>query len=241
MTTQRAGAFEVTHRLVLSIAVPMTLAFVTTPLLGFTDTAVVGRLGSAAALAGLTIGAVLFDFIYSVFNFLRSSTTGLVAQAFGRGDIEAQRAVFWRALLLSLVCGAAILLLSLPVLKFGLALMGATGEAAEVTSTYFSIRVLAGPMALANFAILGCLLGRGQASAGLAIQIVINLVNIVLAILLGLRMGMGVAGVAWGTVAGETIGMLIGLVLVVRALGGLRMPPFATLVDRERKIGRAHV
>ncbi|MBB4063914.1 MATE family efflux transporter [Gellertiella hungarica] len=228
------GPFTVTHRLVLSIAVPMTLAFVTTPLLGFTDTAVVGRMGSAAALAGLTIGAVLFDFLYSIFNFLRSSTTGLVAQAYGRGDLEGQRHVFWRALLLSLVCGAAMLLISPAVLKAGLFLMGATGEAAEVTSTYFSIRILAGPMALANFAILGFLLGRGQATAGLVIQIVINLINIVLAIWLGLSLKMGVAGVAWGTVAGETIGMLAGLALSVKGLGGLRMPPLSVLLDAAR-------
>ena len=35
-----AGPFEVTHRLVLSIAIPMTLGFLTTPLIGLTDTAV---------------------------------------------------------------------------------------------------------------------------------------------------------------------------------------------------------
>ena len=56
-----AGPFAVTHRLVLSIAIPMTLGFLTTPLLGLTDTAVAGRLGSADALAGLAVGAVIFD------------------------------------------------------------------------------------------------------------------------------------------------------------------------------------
>ena len=232
--TKPVQAFEVTHRLVLSIAVPMTLAFVTTPLLGLTDTAVVGRLGSAAALAGLTIGAVLFDFLYSVFNFLRSSTTGLVAQAYGRGDGAAQQAIFWRALLLSLVCGLGMLVLSPLVLRIGLPLMGADGEAAEVTSTYFSIRILSGPVALANFAILGCLLGRGQASAGLMIQIVINLINIALAILLGLKLGYGVAGVAWGAVVGETIGMVLGFLLILRAFGHLSIPPLAVLTDRQR-------
>lgn len=231
---RNAGAFTVTHRLVLSIAVPMTLAFVTTPLLGLTDTAVVGRLGSAAALAGLTIGAVLFDFVYSIFNFLRSSTTGLVAQAFGRGDLAEQQAVFWRALLLSIGCGVAMLLLSPLVLNAGLRLMGAGDEASLVSSTYFSIRILSGPMALANFAILGCLLGRGQATAGLMVQILINVINIILAIVLGLKLGWGVAGVAWAAVAGETAGMLAGLVLVFRAFGSLRRPPLTVLMERAR-------
>jgi MATE family multidrug resistance protein len=70
-------AFEVTNRMVFAIAVPMTLAFLTTPLLGLVDTAVVGQLGDAALLGGLAIGAILFDLVFTTFNFLRSATTGL--------------------------------------------------------------------------------------------------------------------------------------------------------------------
>ena len=79
-------AFEVTHRMVFAIAVPMTLAFLTTPILGLVDTAVVGRLGDPALIGGLAVAATLFDIIFAAFNFFRSSTTGLVAQAIGRDD-----------------------------------------------------------------------------------------------------------------------------------------------------------
>ena len=64
----------------------MTLAYLTTPLLGLVDTAVVGQFGDAALLGGLAAGALVFDVVFTTFNFLRSGTTGLVAQAFGRGD-----------------------------------------------------------------------------------------------------------------------------------------------------------
>ena len=66
-------AFEVNNRMVLAIAVPMTLAFLTTPLLGLVDTAVVGRLGDAALIGGLAIAAILFDLVFTTFNFLRSA------------------------------------------------------------------------------------------------------------------------------------------------------------------------
>ena len=69
----------------------MTLGFLTTPLLGLVDTAVVGQLGQATMLAGLAVGAIVFDLIFTTFNFLRSATTGLVAQAFGRGDKAGSR------------------------------------------------------------------------------------------------------------------------------------------------------
>ncbi len=67
-----------------------------------------------------------------------------------------------------------------------------------------------GPAALANYAILGFVLGRGQGRIGLLLQTLINGVNIILAILLGLWLGWGVAGVAWGTLIGEAVGALTG-------------------------------
>ena len=66
------GSFEVTHRLVLGLALPMTFGFLTVPLLGITDTAVAGRLGDPSALAGLAIGAVLFDLIFGDLQVSRS-------------------------------------------------------------------------------------------------------------------------------------------------------------------------
>ncbi len=231
---KRGPAFAVTHRLVLSIALPMTLAFMTTPLLGLTDTAVVGQLGQPDALAGLAIGAVLFDLIFASFNFLRASTTGLTAQAFGRGDLTEQQAIFWRALVSALVCGAVLLLLS-PVLLFaGLTLMGPEGGVAVATRSYFSIRMLSGPAALANYAILGFVLGRGQGSIGLFLQTLINGINIVLALVLGLWLGWGVVGVAWGTMIGETIGAVAGLVIVMRGFVGVPRPSRSDILSREK-------
>jgi MATE family multidrug resistance protein len=118
-----AGAFDVTHRMVLGLALPMTFGFLTIPLLGLTSTAVAGRLGDANILAGLSIGAVLFDLIFASCNFLRASTTALVAQAWGRGDGDEQEAVFWRAMLLAIAIGAAIVILSPLLLKLGLLVM----------------------------------------------------------------------------------------------------------------------
>ncbi|WLS04197.1 MATE family efflux transporter [Shinella oryzae] len=229
-----AGPFEVTHRLVLSIAIPMTLGFLTTPLIGLTDTAVAGRLGSANALAGMAVGAVLFDLLLGSFNFLRASTTGLVAQAFGRGDRREEQAVYWRSLIIALCCGLAITLLSPFLLSAGLFLMAPSPDVAAVTSTYFLIRALAAPMALGNYALLGFVLGRGQGMTGLMLQAIINGVNIVLSIVLGLWWGWGIAGIAWGAVVGETTGMLAGLVLVVSRFDRRQRPARAEIFERER-------
>ena len=211
-----AGAFEVTHRMVLGLALPMTFGFLTIPLLGITDTAVAGRLGNPASLAGLAIGAVLFDLIFGSFNFLRASTTALVAQAWGREDRPEQEAVFWRALATAIVCGIAIVLLSPLLLAGGLWLMSPDPATAAATSEWFAIRVLSVPAGLANFAILGYLLGRGQARMGLFLQVLINSINIVLTVLLGLTLGYGIAGIASATVMSEIAGAAAGLYVVLK-------------------------
>ena len=75
-----------THRRVLAIAVPIMLSNATTPLLGAVDTGVIGQLGAAAPIGAVGMGAVILSFIYWTMGFLRMGTSGLVAQARGRGD-----------------------------------------------------------------------------------------------------------------------------------------------------------
>jgi MATE family multidrug resistance protein len=232
--TAASGAFEVTHRMVLGLALPMTFGFLTIPLLGITDTAVAGRLGDPNILAGLAIGAVLFDLIFATFNFLRASTTALVAQAWGRGDWQEQEAVFWRALLTALALGIAIVALSPLLLKLGLWLMAPDAGAAEATSHWFTLRMLSGPAALANYAILGFLLGRGKARIGLLLQAEINGINIVLCIVFGLMMKGGIAGIALATVTGETIGALTGLAIILSGFKNRNPLAINGLFDRAK-------
>lgn len=229
--SQPIRIIEVTHRSVLAIAVPMTLGYVTTPLLGLTDTAVIGRTGEAAALAGLAIAAALFDLLFGSLNFLRASTTALVAQAQGRGDGDELFAVFWRSMALSVGFGLLILALSPLIISGGLAMMGAEGGVATAAATYIAIRIIAAPLTLSNFTLLGFVLGRGLGSVGLGLQILLNGINIVMSILLGLTFGWGIAGVAWGTVIGETVAALAGLAFVFRRYGPAAMPRLAMLTD----------
>ncbi|PSJ60340.1 MATE family efflux transporter [Mesorhizobium soli] len=214
--TPGAKAFEVNNRLVLAIAIPMTLAYVTTPLLGLVDTTVVGQFGDPALLGGLAAGAIIFDVVFASFNFLRSGTTGLVAQAFGRGEPLEERAVFLRACAIAIACGLALVVLVPLLARMGEWFMGAEPGVTAAMDSYLRIRMLSAPASLLNYAILGYFLGRGEANLGLLLQLVLNTVNIVLSIWFGLRLGWGVAGVAWGTVCGEIVTALLGLTIIGR-------------------------
>lgn len=226
-------AFDVTHKSVFAIVLPVTLASMTTPLIGLTDMAVIGRLGDAALLGGLAIAAILFDLIFTSLSFLRSGTTGLTAQALGAHDTTEQYAVLNRALLLSVCIGIVIVLLASPLLKLGLVFMQPSEAVSGAVKIYFSVRVLAAPLTLINYSILGWLLGLGLARKGLILQIITNGSNIILSIYLGLSKGFGLLGVAWATVISELIACLLGLFLVYKHAGKFNWTSWQRLLDRK--------
>lgn len=221
-----------THRAVFAVALPTTLAFMTTPLIGIVDTAVVGRLGDAVLLGGLAAGAIVFDLVFGTFNFLRSGTTGLVAQASGRDDALEEQAVLARALMIGVACGLLIAIAAPLIAWTGRIFIGAEPGVSAAMTDYILIRALSTPFALGNYALLGTLLGRGQSGTALGLQIVVNGSNIVLSILFGLVFGWGLEGVAWGTVAGEAIGFVAGVALMVWTYGGAARPSLARIMDR---------
>ncbi|MFC6488840.1 MATE family efflux transporter [Nitratireductor sp. GCM10026969] len=229
--TRRGRPFEVTNRLVLAIAVPMTLAYLTTPLLGIVDTAVVGQLGDAALLGGLAAGAIVFDVVFNTFNSLRSSTTGLVAQAHGRGDVQEEQAILLRSLAVAAGVGVALILLTAAIAWLGIRFIDPEPEVARAMRLYIEIRMLAAPLTLINFSILGYVLGRGEGGLGLILQVFLNGSNIVLSILLGLHLGWGLEGVAWGTVGGELVGAAAGLVILLRRFRESPRPVLSRIFD----------
>ena len=227
-------AFDVTHRSVFAIAVPMTLAYLSTPILGIVDTAVIGQQGDAALLGGIAVGAVIFDLIFTTFNFLRSATTGLTAQAIGAGNDTELRTTLYRAMIVALVCGIAAVVLQTPLLAASLWFMDASSGVSSATSEYFTIRVLATPFAFLNYAILGWFLGLGRAGTGLALQTLITATNIIVSVTLVMGFGWGIAGVAWGSVIAEAVTALVGPILIWRELGGTWRVPRAVLFDAEK-------
>ncbi len=235
-----AGTGPVTHRRVLAIALPMTVAHLTTPMLGVVDAAVVGRLGDAALLGGVALAAVIFDMLFWGFGFLRMGTVGLAAQAVGRRDAVEQRAVLARALLIALACGLGLVALQVPILAAALRLAGASAQVNGAVADYYNVRIFAAPFSLANYAVLGWLTGLGRTGRALALQVGMNLLNMVLSAVLVLNLGLGITGAAAGTLAAEAAGAVVGLLLCAR-LGGTGVSGLFTRVPRAVLLDRARL
>jgi len=213
MASKPTHPFTVTHKTVLHLAVPMTLAYLSTPILGLVDTAVVGQFGSAALIGGLAVGAIIIDLVFVTYNFLRSGTSGLTAQAHGAQDEKEKQAILFRSLIIAIVSGLMMLIASPLILWLGKWFMQPTEAVAQATSTYFLIRMISAPFALGNYAMLGWLLGIGKSKTTLFLQLVLNGSNIILSFYLGLYLGWEITGVAIATIIGELLAFIVGIVI----------------------------
>ncbi len=222
------------YRRVFVLAIPLILSNLTQPLLSTVDTILSGHLPSPAVLGGVAVGGIFFNAVYWTFGFLRMATTGLVAQAHGAADQDQLMHHFGRALLTALLIGGLILILRKPLIAASLSLLGASAAVHANALIYCSIRIWSAPAALANYTILGYLLGLQHARTALLLQAAINLVNVVIALTLVLHWHWGVAGIATATMSAEWAGCILGFVLMLASgarAGHLR---WSELIDGAR-------
>jgi len=220
------------HRRVLKLALPIVLANLTQPILGAVDTAVAGHLHGAADLGGVALGGLFFNFVFWGFGFLRMGTTGLVAQAFGADDRHALRSTVARALLLALVIGIAVLVVQSPLIRYAIAAIGGSDEVQRTARAYCVARIGSAPFALANYVVLGYLLGTQKVRIALTVQVLINAVNVVAVLAYVYGFGWGVAGIGAATATADTLGLGFGaLVLWCARPRGLPPLRIATIVD----------
>ena len=194
------------------------------PLLGLTDTAIIGNFGDTAGLGAIALGTLIISFLYWSFGFLRMGTTGFAAQAVGAGDEMEVRAIMGRALLLALALGLLLLLLKAPLEYAAFYLLDGSAAVESSARSYFRIRIWGAPAALSVFALSGVLIGLGRGRLLLALQVFLNGLNIALDLVFAGVLQMGVAGIALGTLIAEWSSLVFGGLLLYRYLAARKAP-----------------
>lgn len=203
---------------VLLIALPMIASNLTIPLLSLVDTAVVGHLEHSWYLGGVALGGSLISLLFFLLGFLRMSTTGLTAQAFGANDSAAIGQHLQQGALVAVSLSCMLLLLQPLVLPLAHALSSASEAVFVQASIYFQIRIWSAPAALLNMVLLGWFLGLHNARYPVGLLLFNQSVNIVLDLLFVLVFDWKVAGVAAASVIAEYGTLLLGLLLARKLL-----------------------
>ncbi len=203
------------NRRILQLAVPSILANITIPLVGLVDTAIVGHISDATAIGGIAIGTMLFDLLYWNFGFLRVGTSGLTAQAFGRGDRGECRRLWFQSVGIALSGALLIWLLQWLFVTLVLACVPCSAEVADFARRYFFVRIWAAPATLSLLACKGWFIGMQDTVSPMLTDLMVNIVNIVASYLLAARSPLGAIGVAYGTLIAQYSGLLLALGIVV--------------------------
>jgi MATE family multidrug resistance protein len=219
------------NRRMVTLALPIILANLAQPILSLVDTMVAGHLPGSSYLGGVALAGVLFNFLFWSFSFLRMATTGLVSQAWGAKDSALMRLHLLRALLIAAAGGAIIIILQKPIIELGLGFLGGSEAVYESASAYAFARIWSAPATLGNFVLLGYLLGCQRVMISLALQVALNVINLVATLTLVFAFDWGVAGIGAGTALAEWIALIAGLI-IVKPFGARTALAIRDLLDR---------
>lgn len=219
---------------ILRLAIPSLLANLTIPLVGIVDIAIAGHISDASAIAGIAVATTLFDLLYWNFGFLRVSTGGITAQAYGAGDVRKQMQTLVDSS--SIAVGGALLiwLIQYPFIEVALQFIKCSPETAIFARQYFFIRVWAAPATLLLMALKGWFIGLQNTVVPMISDIVVNATNIAMSYLLAVRTPLGAIGVAYGTLIAQYTGLVVTGIFVARhfVIGQAARPKFDTSLFR---------
>jgi len=207
-------------RKLLSLAIPVAATQLSTMLLGFVDTVMVGRVSvdaiSAASLANVWIfGTIMFA------NGIVMGIDPLITQAHGAGEPRTLALTLQRGAVLSLLLSvpvAGLFLFTEQVLLFA----GQDPELARVAGEYAAVQAPSVPFFLAYTALRQYLQGRELVRPALWVILIANVFNVGFNwVLIFGNLGfpaLGVVGAGYATALTRAVGF-VGLLLWVRAFG----------------------
>ncbi|MBW9218887.1 MATE family efflux transporter [Anoxybacillus sp. ST70] len=207
---------NLTNRMYLYMAFPLIISTITTPLLGAVDTAVVGHLENSSYIGGVAIGTVIFNTIYWLFGFLRVSTTGFTAQAYGANERRRWELSFARPFVVAMMIGGIFILTKQWIKDTAFLFIKPPEEVFLFAEQYFNIRIWGAPFALANYVIIGWFMRMQKVKISLYLQLLTNILNIILDVLFVLVFHLNVQGVAIATILSEVACFFVGIYILKR-------------------------
>jgi len=199
---------------IFRLTIPNIITNITIPLLGIVDLALLGHLNSHIYLGAVSIGAMIFNILYWGMNFLRMSTTGFTAQAFGKKDTKKIASNLISPVIIGAGIGILLIFLQYPIDKLSFYLLNAEQQTEKFASNYFAIRIWAAPATLALYGFYGWFIGVQNAKYPMIIAISINIVNIALSYFFIYNLRMNSDGAAIGTVIAQYFGILLSIIFI---------------------------
>ena len=209
---------------IFSMVWPVATENILQLLIGFVNTAMVGRLGAAPILAVGLSGRVSM-FVWIIFGAIGTGATVLTAQAFGAGDHDRIRKVAKQAFLAVFALMGLIVWILYTFAPTFMDVLKATPESAPMGATYLRYMVFSIPFQGMFLVISSILRGMGNTRTTMQIALTINIVNVVLnSLLIFGRFGLpalGYRGPAVSTIIGQAVGAVLAVTYFLSPSSGV--------------------
>ena len=200
-----------------SLSWPLIIANFTIPLVGLTDTVIMGHMPNSIYLAAIAIGGIVFNFMYAGLNFLRMGTTGIVSQYFGANNFEEIFFSLLRPLLLALIIGTILYYSKNFIFDMSMYFLTPDPALEKFFKEYLFVRMIGLPAGLLNIVFLGWFFGMQKTKSVMVQLITINLVNTFASIYLAVFLDYGIYGVAMGSVLAQYSGLLLSIIIFLNS------------------------
>ena len=200
-----------------SLSWPLIIANFTIPLVGLTDTVIMGHMPNTIYLAAIAIGGIVFNFMYAGLNFLRMGTTGIVSQYFGANNFEEIFFSLLRPLLLALIIGTTLYYSKNFIFDVSMYFLTPDPTLENFFKEYLFVRMIGLPAGLLNIVFLGWFFGMQKTKSVMVQLITINLVNTFASIYLAVLIDYGIYGVAMGSVIAQFSGLLLSIIIFLNS------------------------
>jgi len=216
----------------VSFGLPLVFAMGMGAIFNLVDLWVVGMMPDpTAAVAGVGIASTVNSIPPIIFNGIVSAMLALIARHHGLGNNSRANLAAGQGLMLTLVMGV---LFGVPPWIFAediCRLLGASGDVVAPATDYLAIMSAGTITMFLLLHVTGALRAVGNTTVPVILLVGSNLLNVGLDfwwVLGGWGVEpMGAAGAAWATVVSRGVFALLGLALLYRGVGGIRLRRFA--------------
>ena len=216
----------INRKIVWSLSWPLIIANFTIPLVGLTDTIIMGHMPDSLYLAAIAIGGIVFNFMYAGLNFLRMGTTGIVAQKFGENNFEEVFFSLLRPTLIAVSVGFILYLNRNYIYDLSVYFLTPDQQLLSLYKEYLFIRMIGLPAGLLNIVFLGWFFGMQKTKSVMLQLVIINLMNVIASLYLAVYLEYGIFGVALGSVLAQISGLLLSVIIFLNHFKTLNFSSF---------------
>lgn len=209
----------------MAFALPLLAGGVLQQSFNSVDIAVAGRFIGSEALAATGSNGAVVGLIVNMFLGLSIGVNVVIANYIGQGNRRGVQEATGATGVLSLLCGVAMMLVTLIVAEPLLVALDTPAEVLPLAVEYLRIFALGMPfMLIYNFG-AAVLRSVGDTRRPFYSLVAAGIVNVALNLVFVILMGMGIAGVAWGTVISNVVNAAVIVVLLARETTDVRLSP----------------